>query len=128
MQERKSAMITTSLLPNGDVLVTFMIDDERPVSVVGDFNSWDPQRDSFVEELDGRRYVTVSVPADTVTSFRYLADGGEFYDDPAADRLEPNGFGQTHSVLDESLRSDAARHNSEHGLDAPKSAQQTVSV
>ena len=87
-------MITTSLLPNGDVLVTFMIDDERPVSVVGDFNGWDPHRDPFVEELDGRRYVTVSVPADTVTSFRYLADGGEFFDDPAADRIEPNGFGQ----------------------------------
>ena len=31
-------MITTSLLPNGDVLITFMIDDVRPVSVVGDFN------------------------------------------------------------------------------------------
>ena len=58
-------MITTSLLPNGDVLVTFMIDDGRPVSVVGDFNGWDPSRDPFVEELDGRRYVTVSVPADT---------------------------------------------------------------
>ena len=76
-------MITTSLLPNGDVLVTFMIDDERPVSVVGDFNGWDPHRDPFVEELDGRRYVTVSVPADTVTCFRYLADGGEFFDDPS---------------------------------------------
>ena len=35
-------MITTTLLPNGDVLVTFMIDDGRPVSVVGDFNDWDP--------------------------------------------------------------------------------------
>jgi hypothetical protein len=42
-----------------------------------------------------------------VTCFRYLADGGEFFDEPAADRIEPNGFGQTHSVLDESLRSDA---------------------
>ena len=100
-------MITTSLLPNGDVLVTFMIDDERPVSVVGDFNDWDPHRDPFVEELDGRRYVTVSVPADTVTCFRYLAAGGEFYNDPAADRYEPNGYGQTHGILDASLRSGA---------------------
>jgi hypothetical protein len=103
-------MIATTLLPNGDVLVTFMIDDERPVSVVGDFNGWDPHRDPFVEEIDGRRYVTVSVPADTVTCFRYLADGGEFFDDAAADRIEPNGYGQTHGVLDESLRSDASRH------------------
>ena len=102
-------MITTTLLPNGEVLVTFMIDDDRPASVVGDFNGWDPHRDPFVEEIDGRRYVTVSVPADTVTCFRYLADGGEFFDDPAADRLEPNGYGQTHGVLDESLKSDARR-------------------
>jgi len=101
-------MIITSLLPNGDVLVTFMIDDERPVSVVGDFNGWDPYRDPFVEELDGRRYVTVSVPADTVTSFRYLADGGEFFDDPSADRIEPNGLGQTHGILDQSLHARAS--------------------
>jgi hypothetical protein len=103
-------MIATTLLPNGDVLVTFMIDDERPVSVVGDFNGWDPSRDPFVEEIDGRRYVTVSVPADTVTCFRYLADGGEFFDDAAADRIEPNGYGQTHGVLDESLKSDSSGH------------------
>ncbi len=117
-------MITTSLLPNGDVLVTFMIDDGRPVSVVGDFNGWDPSRDPFVEELDGRRYVTVSVPADTVTRFRYLADGGEFFDDPAADRLEPNGYGQTHSVLDDSLRTDAARAN----LDQPATNHRSLQV
>ena len=96
-------MITTTLLPNGDVTITFMIDDGRPVSVVGDFNDWDPLSDPLVEELDGRRYVTVSVPAGTVTCFRYLADGGEFFDDPTADRIEANGYGQTHGVLDESL-------------------------
>ena len=125
-------MITTSLLPNGDVLITFMIDDVRPVSVVGDFNDWDPQCDPFVEELDGRRYVTVSVPADTVTCFRYLADtgenGGEFYDDPAADRLEPNGFGQTHGVLDKSLRSDAVHRYHDDSQVAPLKESPKVSV
>ena len=30
-------MITTSLLPNGAVPISFIIDDERPVSVVGNF-------------------------------------------------------------------------------------------
>ena len=125
-------MITTSLLPNGDVLITFMIDDVRSVSVVGDFNDWDPHRDPFVEELDGRRYVTVSVPADTVTCFRYLADagedGGEFYDDPAADRLEPNGYGQTHGVLEESLRSNAVHRNLDDSHVAPRTESPNVSV
>ena len=100
--------------------------------VVGDFNEWDQHCDPFVEELDGRRYVTVSVPADTVACFRYLADtgenGGEFYDDPAADRLEPNGFGQTHSVLDKSLRSDAVHRNHDDSQIAPRKASPKVSV
>jgi len=69
-------VITTTLLPNGEVLVTFMIDDDRPASVVGDFNGWDPHRDPFVEEIDGRRYVTVSVPADTVTCFAKAKSAG----------------------------------------------------
>ena len=107
-------MITTNLLPNGDVLVTFVIDDDRPVSLVGDFNDWDPYRDPFVEEIDGHRYVTVSLPADTVACFRYLALSGEFYDDPDADRLEPNGYGQTHGVLDQSLRSDTGHSDTGH--------------
>src|SRR4029078_13743319 len=98
-------MIAATPLPNCDVLVTFMIDDERPVSVVGDFNGWDPHRDPFVEEIDGRRYVTVSVPADTVTCFRYLADGGEVFDDAAADRIEPNGYGHTPRGRGESRKS-----------------------
>jgi len=119
-------MIATTLLPNGDVLVTFMIDDERPVSVVGDFNGWDPHRDPFVEEIDGRRYVTVSVPADTVTCFRYLADGGEFFDDPAADRIEPNGYGQTHGVLDESLKSDASHQTRDSATPRDRTAPLTV--
>ena len=99
-------MITTSRLPNGDVLVTFVIDDTRPVSVVGDFNDWDPTRHPVIDEPDGHRYLTVSLPADTPVAVRYLAEGGDFYDDPTADRIEPNGYGQTHSVLDASLRVD----------------------
>ncbi|MGZ4770405.1 MAG: hypothetical protein ACXVLX_17210 [Ilumatobacteraceae bacterium] len=109
-------MINTSMLPNGDVLVTFIVDDDRPVSLIGNFNDWDPYRDPFVEELDGRHYVTVSLPADTVACFRYLALGGAFYDDPEADRLEPNGYGETHSVLDQSLRSDALHSDPEAAL------------
>jgi 1,4-alpha-glucan branching enzyme len=101
-------MITTRPLPNGDVLVTFTIKDTRPVSVVGDFNDWDPTRHPLVDEGDSQRSITVAVPPETTVAFRYLADGGDFYDDPNADRYEPNGYGQTHSVLDASLHVDRA--------------------
>jgi len=73
---------TTSLLPNGDFLVTFMIDDEHTAPVAGDTDGWDHFREPFVEEVDGRRYVTVSLPADTVACFRSLALA-EFYEDDA---------------------------------------------
>ena len=66
-------MIATTLLPNGDVLVTFMIDDDRQIVRRRRLQRLGSSRDPFVEELDGRRYVTVSLPADTVTCFRYLA-------------------------------------------------------
>lgn len=35
---------------------------------------------------------------------RFLADDGVFFDDEDADRLEPNGYGQTHGVLDRCLQ------------------------
>ena len=52
----------------------------RRVSVVGDFNGWDPS----VHPLAGG-CVTVSLPPGRHT-FRYLVDSGEFCDDPDADK------------------------------------------
>jgi hypothetical protein len=40
--ERKSTMIPTGPLPYGGALITFMIDDERPASVVDGSTGWDP--------------------------------------------------------------------------------------
>ncbi|MGD9704302.1 MAG: hypothetical protein AB7Q42_23110 [Acidimicrobiia bacterium] len=96
-------MITTTHQEDGLVLITFSVDDDRATSVVGSFNDWDPAEHPLVEEIDGRQYATVAVPAGSTVYFRYLAEGGAFYDDPAADRIDPNGYGQTQSVLDEQL-------------------------
>jgi 1,4-alpha-glucan branching enzyme len=93
-------MITKRHLPEGDLLVTFMIPDEHgAVSVVGDFNGWDPHQHPLVE-LEGRRHVTVRFAPETLVTFRYLSEEGSFFDDPTADFFESNGYGQTHSVLD----------------------------
>jgi hypothetical protein len=32
-------------------------------------------------------------------SFRYLAEGGSFFDEPDADAIEANGYGDTHSLI-----------------------------
>ncbi|MCB0991688.1 MAG: isoamylase early set domain-containing protein [Acidimicrobiales bacterium] len=80
---------------NEETTVTFSLDENRPVSVVGDFNGWDPWATPLKKRSNGRKSAVVKVPAGTELRFRYLADGGEYYDDPDAE-LEPNGFGGVH--------------------------------
>ena len=51
------------------------------------------------KRTNGTRSVQVTLPAGTQVRFRYLADGGAFFDDDAADGYEPNGCGETHSLV-----------------------------
>ena len=92
-------MITKERLDTDTLRVTFTVDDDRLVSVVGDFNEWDPFANPLRRRSNGLRSTAIDLPSGTSYRFRYLADGGEFYDDPHADAIEPNGFGLTHSVL-----------------------------
>ena len=43
--------------------------------------------------------MVVTVPARSRSAFRYLADRGQFFDDPDADLYEDNGYGGTHVVV-----------------------------
>jgi hypothetical protein len=78
--------------------VTFVLDLTDPVSVVGDFNDWNPQAHPLLKRSNGRRSVSLVLPPGR-HAFRYLAAGGAFFDDPEADVIEPNGYGQTHAVV-----------------------------
>jgi 1,4-alpha-glucan branching enzyme len=79
--------------------ITFVLPaDVGPVSVVGDFNGWDPHAHPMRKRSNGTRSVTVEVPPGS-HPFRYLAEPGVFFDDTDADAIEPNGYGDTHSVL-----------------------------
>jgi 1,4-alpha-glucan branching enzyme len=84
----------------GAVKITFAIDgDLGPASVVGDFNGWDAAQHPLVRRSNGTRSVSVALPAHAEFRFRYVDLGGRFFDDVLADGLEPNGFGETHSIL-----------------------------
>ena len=48
---------------------------------------------------NGTRSVAVVLPAGHTFRFRYLAEGGRFFDDDGCDAHEPNGYGETHSLL-----------------------------
>jgi 1,4-alpha-glucan branching enzyme len=81
------------------VKVTFAVPDEgTPISVVGDFNNWDPLVHPLKKRTNGTRSAAVVFVAGTSVRFRYLADGGHFFDDTDG-VIEENGQGGTHTML-----------------------------
>ena len=65
----------------GDVRVTFVLSPHEPrgrVSVVGDFNEWQPGAHELRPRSNGMRSVAVTVPAGTPVRFRYLGEGGHW--------------------------------------------------
>jgi 1,4-alpha-glucan branching enzyme len=78
---------------DGMVRVTFALPTEEPavaVSVVGDFNGWNPFAHPLRRRSNKTRSVSVMVPTGSTLRFRYLAEGGRWFDD---DTLSP-GEGQ----------------------------------
>ncbi|MFE9633367.1 isoamylase early set domain-containing protein [Streptomyces sp. NPDC006463] len=67
--------------------VTFVLPGEEPpgpVSVVGDFNDWQPGVHTLKRRKDGKRAVTVELPRDSSHAFRYLAAGDYWFNDESA--------------------------------------------
>ena len=69
------------------------------VAVVGEFNGWDPTADPL-SRCDGWLRATLTVDAGRRYRFRYLAEGGRWFNDPEVGLYEPNGMGDDNSVLD----------------------------
>ena len=90
-------MISHSTTRSG-ARVTFSVAAKTPVSVVADFNGWDPIAHPLRSRGEGVRSVTVSLAPGSY-AFRYLADGGLFFDDPDADEFESNSHGGTHGLV-----------------------------
>ncbi|WP_327300071.1 hypothetical protein [Streptomyces goshikiensis] len=74
--------------------VTFVLPADTPpgpVSVVGDFNDWQPGVHTLEPRQDGKRAVTVALPAASTHSFRYLAAGDYWFNDESVgDHDGPN--------------------------------------
>lgn len=79
---------------NGTVRVTFALPHDAPsgaVSVVGDFNGWDPFAHPLRRRANGTRSATVTVKKGHTLHFRYLAEGGMWFDDDAAPHTDAQG-------------------------------------
>jgi AMP-activated protein kinase-like protein len=85
-------VIKRSRLFGRKVRVTFCLADHAGgvVSVVGDFNGWEPGRHELVRRRNGTRTVSVILSPGT-HRFRYLATGGRWFDDEQADRIDDQG-------------------------------------
>ncbi len=75
---------TTKPGRDGSVRVTFALSADEPdraVSVVGNFNDWNPFAHPLRRRANRTRSAAVTVPAGSTLHFRYLAEGGLWFDD-----------------------------------------------
>jgi 1,4-alpha-glucan branching enzyme len=82
--------------------VTFRLPDEvatEGVSVLGEFNGWDPTTHPLKSRKNGTFSTTVSLDSGRSYRFRYLADGDRWLNDDEADGVDLNQFGSLDSVL-----------------------------
>ena len=88
-------MIRRQKLKTGATKLTFVLPlDEAPeaTSVIGDFNTWDPLCHPMKKRSNGTRSASVEVPEGEVLQFRYLAEGGLWFNDADSDT---NGEGNS---------------------------------
>jgi 1,4-alpha-glucan branching enzyme len=69
------------------------------VSVVGDFNDWDPFVHPLKPRSNGTKSVSVTLPVSQRFAFKYLDEHGQWLDDDAAHEYVDNGAGGVNSVV-----------------------------
>ena len=80
----KTMVKTSKPRRDGMVRVTFTLPAAEPaaaVSVVGDFNDWNPFANPLQVRANRTRSASITVPSGSTVRFRYLAEGGRWFDD-----------------------------------------------
>jgi 1,4-alpha-glucan branching enzyme len=70
------------------------------ISLVGDFNDWDPETHPLKRGKNGSFKTTVSLKPGSTYRFRYLLDSQKWENDPQADGYAPNPYGGDDSLLE----------------------------
>ncbi len=86
-------MLKCTKVSKSDLIkVTFSLPatDEK-VSVVGDFNTWEPGANVLVRRANKTASTSINVPKGTVLHFRYLGDSRGWFDEPEADAITAEG-------------------------------------
>lgn len=70
------------------------------VSLLGDFNRWDPAATPMKKQKNGGFSVSLNLPVGSTNKFRYLVNDSQWINDPVADGYEYCPFaGVNNSVL-----------------------------
>lgn len=69
------------------------------ISLVGDFNNWDPEVHQLEHSLHNGWRITLELPRGHEYHYRYLLDRSEWCNDSNADDYAPNPFGGLNSVV-----------------------------
>lgn len=88
--------------PGAQVKVTFTLptaDSDGQVSVVGDFNDWDPYA-APLRAGKTKHSTSLTLPSGRRYAFRYLDGHGNWFNDADADDLIPNSYGGQDGVID----------------------------
>lgn len=95
-------MIKRSPTTSESVKVTFVVpmaDCDRQVSVVGDFNQWDPLANPLRKRSNGTRSASVELSSGASYRFKYLAEDGAWFCEGQADDHVANDYASVDSVL-----------------------------
>lgn len=78
-----------------------MCDNFKEISVVGDFNNWDPDKHKFSHKhSNGSSSIELVLVAGKEYQFRYLCDRQIWLNEPGADKQVPTHYGDSeNSVL-----------------------------
>jgi len=78
-----------------------IMSDFSKISLVGDFNNWNPDVNVFTEnQVDGSYSAEVVLQSEHEYQFKYLCDGVQWFNEPEADRQVDSYFaGAKNSVI-----------------------------
>lgn len=118
------------------VKVTFQLRGEAAttgVSVVGEFNDWNPETNPMQLGDDGTFSTVVGLVAGRSYRYRYLLDGDRWENDWNADSYAPNEFGGDDSVinvetapLEDVIASEVTAYNDLSSRDVAGTAEQLI--
>ena len=72
---------------------------KQTVSVVGDFNGWNPAEGKLAKRSNGTSSYSVTLEPGKSYRFRYFSEDGRWFNDEAADAYAPNGMGEEDGIL-----------------------------